>query len=437
MRASRWGRSRDAAPIPPAEVTGAEPDAEAAKRSSEESETQTAELGYSRPGGAQESRWRREERGSALAVSVEKPSASGSRSLVPSSAVMLRSGLQVPVLGLGTRQLKAGDECREAVRAALRCGYRLLDTAPGYGNEEDIGIGIKAAGLKREDVFIVSKLAPSEHGEVEEVEEALKGTLKRLGTSYVDLYLVQSPKGGSIIWTWDAMLEMRSRGLTRAAGVSNFGVTHLRNLKCAGREVPEVNQVELHFAMQQHELASYCRAEEVVVMAACPLARGRLFRAPSAQTKAGHAAQTIAGLAAKRGRTEAELALRWCLQRGYIAIPKSKDAKRIEANAPFGFSLSAMEMEEIDALDCGLTVSDASKCLDIPWEQAVGEVSEVSDGDVGGDRAPRRKRRGRRRKGKGKGKTGGASQGTAQAGKGSKGGGNAASRAAAVLFSLS
>jgi len=350
------------------------------------------------------------------------------RHLTPGSSLALRCGLQIPVLGLGTRQLKPGSECRDTVRAALRCGYRLIDTASTYGNEEDVGNGIRAAGLQREDVFIVTKLAPSDHGDLEDVEEALQASLQRLGTTYIDLYLIQSPKGGSVISTWAAMLEIRSRGLARVVGVSNFGIAHLQGLSGVSLEPPEVNQIELHFGLQQRSLASYCRTMGIVVMAACPLARGRLF---SGQTSLG-------GLAAKRGRTEAELALRWCLQRGYVAIPKTKDASRVEVNAPFGFSLSAAEMTEIDSLDRGVAASPATKCIQLPWEQAVHEISEVSDGDAGTDNVPRRRRRRRRPKGKGKGKAQGrGSGGSSTANQTGTSSGNAATRQAAVLFGLS
>uniref|UniRef100_A0A7S4WEC8 NADP-dependent oxidoreductase domain-containing protein n=1 Tax=Alexandrium monilatum TaxID=311494 RepID=A0A7S4WEC8_9DINO len=376
-----------------------------------------------------ESRWRRgtpeqvpEAPGPPDGLAAEAP-----KKLLPSSSVTLRSGLQVPVLGLGTRQLSSGSECREAVRAALRCGYRLIDTAPGYGNEEDVGHGIRAASLKREDVFLVTKLPPADHGDADDVEDALRASLKRLGTDYVDLYLVQSPKGGSVIWTWDAMLEMRSKGLARAVGVCNFGAEHLRNLAVTGRELPEVNQVELHFAQQQRALTSHCVSQGIALMAACPLARARLFRTTPPLTE----------LAARKSRGEAELAVRWCLQKGFVTIPKSKDAKRIEANAAFGFSLTAAEMAEMDALDRGFSASSATAALELPWTEAVGEAaSEVSDGDVGQERVRRRRRRRRRAKGKGKGK--GKPAGAADTkGLGGKGGGTAATRAAAVLFSLS
>ncbi|CAJ1357886.1 unnamed protein product [Effrenium voratum] len=214
-----------------------------------------------------ESRWKRAEKTepiSAAPVSACAATSAG-RSVGMGACLTLRSGLLMPQLGLGTRLLK-GPELREAVKAALRSGYRLIDTAPGFGNEEELLNGIRAASLRREDVFLVTKLAPSEHGE-EEVEEALQASLRRLGTSYVDLYLVQSPKGGSVIWTWDAMLSLRDRGLARAVGLCNFSAKHLASLESLSREMPEVVQVELHLGNQQRELTAYCAARNITVMA--------------------------------------------------------------------------------------------------------------------------------------------------------------------------
>eukprot|EP00439_Symbiodinium_sp_Y106_P027970 s294_g3.t1 len=367
-----------------------------------------------------ESRWRRN------AASAEAET----RSLTPSSFVLLRSGLRVPVLGLGTRQLK-GAECREAVRMALRSGYRLIDTAPGFGNEEEIANGIRAAGLRREDVFLVTKLSPAEHGDAEEVEEALGASLQRLGTGYIDLFLIQSPQGGSVIWTWDAVLAMRDRGLARAVGVCNFSAAHLAGLAATGRQLPEVLQVELHLAQQQQELTAHCAGNGIAVMAASPLARGQLCR--SSHGSFPDAWRSLAGMAAKKGRSQAEIALRWCLQKGYIALPKSKSQSHLEANAAFGFDLTSAEMTALRGVDCHWSVSSSAKCLELSWEQAVAEHSEVSEGDVGEER-PRRRRR-RRRKGKGKGK--GGKEGKGKGGRGPPAAGTAAQRAANTLFGLS
>lgn len=388
---------------------------------------------------ASEVRWRRPHDGvvpghnagsqqdMAIARLVSRCGASCER-LVPSSVVTLRSGLQIPVIGLGTRQLKSGTECQGVVRVALRSGYRLIDTAATYGNEEDIGRGVRAAGHRREDVFLVTKLAPSEHGDVEHVRQALQASLTRLGTTYVDLFLVHSPKGGRVIQTWNAMLEMKACGLARAVGVSNFGIAQLEGLAASSCEMPEVNQVELHFGFQQRSLSSYCSHAKIAVMAASPLARGRLF--------GGRTALNV--IAARHGRTEAELAVRWCLQRGYIAIPKTRDLKRVEANAPFGFSLGNTDMADIDTLDCGFISSATTKSMDLPWEAVIMEVSEVTEDDGEGGRGERQRRR-KRRTGKGKGKGNAKAMEMPAAGvcgKGSNEGSSTASRWSDMLTSL-
>lgn len=302
------------------------------------------------------------------------------------SSVTLRGGLEVPLLGLGTWQLKK-EECRDAVAAALRCGYRLLDTAAAYGNEEAVADGISKGGVRREDLVLVTKLDMKNHGDKEVVLKALTDSLQRLRVPFVDIFLIHSPKGGAILSTWDAMLEAKAMGLTKAVGVSNFGAGQLRALAAEGREAPEVNQIELHFALQQRETVAYCSAHGIAVMAYSPIARGRLFG------KTG-----LSRLAALRNRTEAELAIRWCLQKGFITIPKSKDPRRIEANAPFGFSLAPEEMTRISALDEGHQVcKGASDAMVIPWEEIAEEISE-SDGAEEHAGAPGRQGRRRRRR---------------------------------------
>lgn len=411
-RSGRWRRARSEATAPVCVPSAPEAPPSSAK-------LEAAEVA------PVESRWRRQAEpvpdNSAKVGLLGDPTNIG-----PSAAIVLRSGLRVPALGFGTRQLM-GAECRDAVRAALRCGYGLLDTAPTYGNEEDVANGIRASGLKREDVFLVTRLPVSDHGGVDEVLESLAGSLRRLGTAYVDLYLIQSPKGGSILETWDAMLAAKRQGLALAVGVSNFGMQHLEGLKGAGREMPEVNALELHFAHQMLPNVSYCSRLGIALMATTPLARGRLFRGQTA----------LGVLAAKKGRTEAELAVRWCLQKGFITIPKTKDAKRVESNAPFGFSLTESDMTEMAALDTGSAVSVFTKSIDLPWEAALDEVSEVSDEDLGDGRVLQRRRRRRPRKGKGKGKGAGKGAINGQSPGTGRGSGPASRNPMSTVMSLS
>ena len=150
----------------------------------------------------------------------------------------LRSGIQMPRFGLGTWQSQRGGECKRAVAEALRAGYRLIDTAQAYGNEVDVGQALREAQLKRNDVFIVTKLSSREHG-ASHAAAALKTSLSRLQLDYVDLFLIHSPRGGFLLETWDSLIELRNAGLTRAVGVSNFGAQQLMSLQQAGRELPE------------------------------------------------------------------------------------------------------------------------------------------------------------------------------------------------------
>lgn len=267
-------------------------------------------------------------------------------SLTIDSTVRLSSGIDMPLFGLGT-WLSAGEgECLGACKAALEYGYHLIDTSSMYENEQDVGAAL--ADSPRKDVFVVTKLKPADHGR-ENALAAIDLSLKKLKRSSVDLWLMHTPSGGRVVETWKAMLEAKAAGKCRAVGVSNFGVEQLRQLKAAGCETPEVNQIELHVWLQQRPAVEYCRSEGITVMSYCPLARCKLF----GQTE-------LAKLAAEWGRTEPELALRWLLQRGFITIPKSSNAKRVASNAVFGFSLSEEQLAALDALDQGFKGRTAS-----------------------------------------------------------------------------
>ncbi|CAK9099122.1 unnamed protein product [Durusdinium trenchii] len=225
------------------------------------------------------------------------------------------------------------------------------------------------------------------------------------------------------------MLQLRTRGLAKAVGVCNFSTEHLAALARTGREMPEVLQVKLHLANQQRDLSHFCRQHHIALMAATPLARGQLARSERG-SRAAPLAPALIELAELKQRTAAEVAIRWCLQQGYVCIPKSKSLQRLESNAPFGLRLSEEEMKLLGSLDMSFTASSGSAALAMPWAEAFGEVSEVSDGDVGEE--VRRRRRRRRRKGKGPGK---GAKGKATA-KGAAPAGGSAQRAAQALFNL-
>jgi len=256
----------------------------------------------------------------------------------------MNHGGAIPILGLGTWQLP-GRACVAAVQHALQVGYRLIDTASMYGNEKEVGEGLRASGVPRDEVFVATKVWNDEQG-YESTLKACAGSLKRLGLSNVDLYLVHWPVRTERSETWRAMERLLKEGKARAIGVSNYMVQHLEEL--AGAEItPAVNQIELHPWLQPRDVIARCRDTGIVIEAYSPLARGR--RAKD---------RTVAGIAAKHRKSSAQVLIRWGLQRGFVEIPKSSDPARIEENAAvFDFALAADEMRVLDALDQGYHVT--------------------------------------------------------------------------------
>lgn len=262
------------------------------------------------------------------------------------STVDLRGGVRMPVLGLGVWQAAPGDETRRAVLAALRVGYRLVDTARAYRNEEDVGAAIRESGVPRSELFVTTKLWNSDHG-YDAALRACDGSLRRLGLEQLDLYLVHWPVEGLRHDTWRAMERLRRDGMARAVGVSNYTVRHLEELLARGGEVPAVNQVELHPFLTQRALLDRCRALGVHVQAYGPLVRGHRMDDP-----------TVRRVAGRHGRTPAQVLIRWGLQHGLSSIPKSVHEERIRENADvFGFELDAADMAALDALDEGYRTS--------------------------------------------------------------------------------
>src|ERR1700733_8291767 len=218
-------------------------------------------------------------------------------------ARVLADGNQLPMLGLGVWQVPSGPECVQAVRWALESGYRHIDTAQAYGNEESVGTALRDSGVPRDNVFITTKFYP---GNTDPVTEA-ENSLRRLGIDQIDLYLVHWPEGGPT-WAWPGMEQARERGLARSVGVSNF---------------------------------SACQQRSIALEAYSPLGTGRHL-----------SSATVRRVAQRAGRTPAQVLLRWCLQRDVPVIPKSTHRDRIAENAQiFDFALSADDMAELDALD--------------------------------------------------------------------------------------
>jgi len=261
---------------------------------------------------------------------------------VPS--IKLNNGVEIPQFGFGVFQVPA-EQTAETARAALDAGYRHIDTAQAYGNEEGVGRALANSGLAREEVFITTKLANEHHGEAEVAQE-LEKSLERLGTDHVDLYLIHWPQPGQnrYVETWRGFEKVLAEGRARAIGVSNFTVAHLRRLAEETGTVPAVNQVELHPRLPQAELREYHRDNGIATEAWAPIAQGgELLRDP-----------TVTDLADKHGRTPAQVVLRWHVQLGNIVFPKSMRPERMRENIDvFGFELSDDDMAAMDALGLG------------------------------------------------------------------------------------
>jgi diketogulonate reductase-like aldo/keto reductase len=251
-------------------------------------------------------------------------------------AIELADGNQLPMLGLGVWQVPDGATCDSAVRWALELGYRHIDTAQAYGNEASVGKALRDSGVPRDQVFITTKFYPGRKDPVAEAEQSLR----RLGVDQVDLYLVHWPQRGPV-WAWPGMERTQERGLARSIGVSNFGVADLEKVIVAGSVVPAVNQIHFSAVSYRRRLLDACSQHGIVLEAYSPLGTGRHL---------GN--KRVAEVAARIGRTPAQVLLRWCLQHGVPVIPKSTHRERIAENAQiFDFTLSAEDMAALDALD--------------------------------------------------------------------------------------
>ena len=248
----------------------------------------------------------------------------------------LADGAQLPLLGLGVWQVPNGRECVEAVRWALELGYRHLDTAQAYGNEESVGQGLRQSGVPPDQVFITTKFNPARRAPVAEVERSLE----RLGVERVDLYIVHWPKGGPT-WAWPGMERAHELGYARSIGVSNFDVTELQQVLAPAGIAPVVNQVQFSPYEYRKGLLDACRGDGIVLEAYSPLGHGRHIGSDTA-TRIAH----------RLGRTPAQVLLRWCIERDVPLIAKSTHRDRIAENAQiFDFTLSNADMAELDALD--------------------------------------------------------------------------------------
>ena len=258
-------------------------------------------------------------------------------------AVTLNNGVQMPQIGFGVFQVP-NEETTTAVAAALKAGYRSIDTAAIYGNEEGVGKALAESGINREELFITSKIWISDMG-YEQTLKAFDESLQRLGLDYLDLFLIHwpAPEKELYVETWKALEKLYDEKKIRAIGVSNFQPTHLQKLIDATDVVPAVNQVELHPALQNAEVSAANAGHGIATEAWSPLAQGALLNDAS-----------ILAIGEAHQVTAAQVILRWHLQRGRVIIPKSVTESRIVQNLDlFGFELSAEELAAIDALDRG------------------------------------------------------------------------------------
>ena len=260
------------------------------------------------------------------------------------STITLNDGIKIPNLGLGVYQSKPGPETYNAVLHAIKSGYRSIDTAALYKNEVDVGRAVRDSKVEREHIFVTTKLWSDGHGKDKAIT-AFHDSLKRLDLKYIDLYLIHSPGGGKLLETWEAFVELKSQGLVRSIGVSNFGIHHLEEIKRHFPDFPpSVNQVEITPYLTRSELVEHCKNSGIVVQAYSPLTK---------QVKLNDPPLVI--IAKKYSKSTAQVLIRWSLQRGYVVLPKSVNEGRIEANAQvYDFSITEKDMTELDTYNINL-----------------------------------------------------------------------------------
>ncbi|KAF9206467.1 hypothetical protein BGZ49_002387 [Haplosporangium sp. Z 27] len=255
----------------------------------------------------------------------------------PQSFYSLSNGQHIPLLGFGVYRIEAGKAAEDAA------GYRHIDTAAGYHNEANVGDAIRKSGIPREEVFVTTKLFDRDHG-YDSAIAACELSLEKLGLDYIDLYLIHSPNPGPELRaeSWKALQKMVALGKVKSIGVSNYGVRHLKELLSSNPTVrPVINQIEVHPWLARREIISFCESQNIAIEAYSPLSRGHKLQDP-----------VVNKIAAKYSKSAAQILIRWSLQKGYIAIPKSSHKERIEQNADvFDFELADEDMDVLDSLD--------------------------------------------------------------------------------------
>ena len=262
---------------------------------------------------------------------------------------LLSDGSHMPILGLGVWQIPDGPECVNAVRWALELGYRHIDTAQAYGNEESVGKALRESGVARDEIFVTTKFYPAHKDPVAEAT----ASLKRLGVDHVDLYIVHWPQGGPTR-AWPGMEQALELGYTRSIGVSNFSAAELESVITSATIPPVVNQVQFSPFRYRRALLEACQDRGVALEAYSPLGTGRDL-----------SNSTVREVADRVGRTPAQVLLRWCLEHDLLVISKSTHRARIEENTQiFDFSLPREEMSILDARDL---TGGTDRALERPW----------------------------------------------------------------------
>lgn len=252
----------------------------------------------------------------------------------------MNDGNEMPLLGLGMWRMPSGRSGVETVKHALNIGYRLIDTASLYGNEREVGEGVRQSGVPREDVFVTTKVWNDDQG-YDRALRACDRSLSLLGLGYIDLYLIHWPVPGERKETWDALMTLKREGKCRSIGVSNYTIRHLRELMNDSSVWPSVNQVEFNPFLYQKELLEFCRKKNVAVEAYRPLTGGRRLNHP-----------LLLETARKYSKTPAQVMIRWGLQHDLIVIPKSARPERmIENSQVFDFIISGDDMTRLDMLN--------------------------------------------------------------------------------------
>jgi diketogulonate reductase-like aldo/keto reductase len=262
-----------------------------------------------------------------------------------SSRIRLNNGVDIPVLGFGTLRM-GGETAQKAVLWALDAGYRHIDTAKAYGNEDDIGKALQESSIPREELFITTKLWNDDHGYTNTLA-AIDRSLKNLKMDRVDLYLVHWPGSGRRVETWKAMEKILREGKARAIGVSNFTIRHIEEILTQTEIVPAVNQIEFTPYLYQKQLQDYCEGKGIKIEAWSPLTRGIKLGDPK-----------LVEIADRYRKSPAQILIRWGLQHGVISIPKSEHRERIIENSKvFDFNISEKDMKRLDGFNENLRTS--------------------------------------------------------------------------------